>query len=175
MTHKRLWAPWRSGYISTIVRKKVPLKGCIFCQKHRAGVKEQRREYILMQGRLSFSLLNRYPYNAGHLMIAPYRHVGRLESLTKEEQLEIFELINDAIARLERSMKPTGFNVGVNLGRAAGAGIPGHLHFPIVPRWDGDINFMPTLADTKVISQSLTAVYRLLKRSGPSSAAKKRR
>ena len=165
MTQKHLWAPWRVGYISSI--RKVKSKSCLFCRR--------QKEYILKSGRLSFSFLNRYPYNSGHLMIAPYRHVGRMEFLKREEWLEMLELINDSVARLENGMSPDGYNIGINVGRAAGAGIPGHLHLHIVPRWVGDTNFMPTLAGTKVISQSLASAYRLLKRAGVSGAKGHRR
>lgn len=99
-------------------------------------------------------------------MVAPYRHVGQLSRLTPQEWAEILELVNDAIARLDRVMKPDGYNVGINIGRTAGAGIPGHLHLHIVPRWTGDTNFMPTVAGIKVISQSLEAAHRLLKGAG---------
>ena len=121
---------------------------------------------MLIRGDKAFSLLNRYPYSNGHLMIAPYRHVDSLEAVHEEEWLDLLRLANDGMARLKRVMKPEGFNLGVNLGRVSGAGIPGHLHLHIVPRWSGDTNFMPVLAHTKVISQSLEAAYRLLRRAG---------
>ena len=128
---------------------------------------------VLSRGRLAFSILNRYPYNNGHLMVAPYRHVGRLSKLTSAEWVEILELANDAAARLDRVMKPDGYNLGINIGRGAGAGIPGHLHLHVVPRWTGDTNFMPTVAATKVISQSLGAAYHLLKGAGQNRHKKK--
>ena len=120
-------------------------------------------------------MLNRYPYNNGHLMVAPVRHVGRLEKLMPEEWLEMFELMNDAMARLKKIMSPDGYNIGINLERVAGAGIPGHLHLHVVPRWIGDTNFMPALAGTKVISQSLSSAYRLLRAAGAPGAKRRRR
>lgn len=109
-----------------------------------------------------FALLNKYPYNNGHLMVAPYRHVGTLELLRAEEWSEILRMSQRLTKRLTETLKPHGFNMGLNLGRAAGAGIPGHLHLHIVPRWNGDTNFMPVLAQTKVISQSLDELYTVL-------------
>ena len=109
-----------------------------------------------------FALLNRYPYNNGHVMVAPYRHVGRIERLTSAEWSGMLGVIRRLTGRLERTIHPHGFNIGFNLGRIAGAGIPGHLHLHLVPRWNGDTNFMPILGQTKVISQSLDELYDLL-------------
>ena len=162
---QRLWAPWRQGYISAARKgEKSDSRICIFCQKpqSKAGV----RNLVLAKGQMAFLLLNRYPYSNGHLMVAPYRHVDSLEKVTQEEWLDLGRLVNNGIARLKRVMKPDGFNLGMNLGRVSGAGIPGHLHLHIVPRWNGDTNFMPVLSDTKVISQSLEATYRLLHQAG---------
>jgi ATP adenylyltransferase len=108
-------------------------------------------------------LLNRYPYNNGHLLVAPQRHVARLDDLDDATQLELFQTIARMVGMLERVMQPQGFNIGVNLGRAAGAGLPGHLHWHIVPRWIGDTNFMPTIAGVHTIPQSLDALWELLK------------
>jgi ATP adenylyltransferase len=107
-------------------------------------------------------VLNRFPYNNGHLLIAPKAHKGRLDELTTEETLDLQQTLTRMVDVLERLMKPEGFNVGLNLGKAAGAGLPGHLHWHVVPRWNGDTNFMPVLADTRVIAQSLDALYDLL-------------
>ncbi len=150
------------GYISRIRQPSSP--GCLFCQRRRETA--DSKDHVLSRGRLAFSLLNRYPYNNGHLMVAPNRHVGRLSQLTAKEWEEILELANDAVARLDRVMAPDGYNLGINIGRTAGAGIPGHLHLHIIPRWAGDTNFMPTAAGVKVISQSLDAAYQLLKGTG---------
>ncbi len=162
----KLWAPWRVGYISK-ARSSSSAK-CIFCRVKRPA--SDRADRVVARGRFCFSILNLYPYNNGHLMVAPYRHVGKLSRLNPAEWLEMLELTNDSVARLDRTMSPHGYNIGVNLGRVAGAGILGHLHLHVVPRWTGDTNFMPSIAGTKVISQSLDAAYRLLKNANPRQA-----
>lgn len=162
----RLWAPWRQTYITRT--QKGASSSCLFCAKGRS--RADARNLVIARGPLAFTLLNLFPYNNGHLLIAPYRHVGTLGALTEEEWRDLFHQAEEGIHRLQRAMKPEGYNLGLNLGRAAGAGIPGHLHLHILPRWNGDTNFMPTLAQTKVISQSLRAAYRLL-RGGRSSGA----
>lgn len=164
MTPPRLWAPWRSGYVSTARRPEGP-KGCLFCRKGRS--KKEKSDQVLVHGAHAFSLLNKFPYNNGHLMVAPYRHVARVGDLREEEWLDLWRLADDAIGRLDKAFSPHGYNLGVNLGRTAGAGIPGHLHLHVVPRWTGDTNFMPVTAHTKVISQSLEAAYRALKKAKP--------
>lgn len=111
-------------------------------------------------------MLNLYPYNNGHTLIAPYRHVASLKAFTVEEWMDLLYLANDAIRRLEKVLSPAGYNLGANLGQAAGAGIPGHFHLHVVPRWGGDTNFMPVFADTKIISQSLDSACRLLRKAG---------
>ena len=151
----RLWAPWRHGYVSRYGRTR-----CIFCAAKRSTA--DRRHHVIARGRRVFALLNLYPYNNGHLLVAPYRHVARLESLSAEEWAESLRLLQRLIRRLTTVLHPQGFNLGVNLGRVAGAGIAGHLHLHLVPRWSADTNFMPVLAKTKVISQSLDELYRLL-------------
>jgi ATP adenylyltransferase len=127
--------------------------------------RRDRRHHVVARGEETFALLNRYPYNNGHLMIAPYRHVGALASLRPAEWTEMLRLARRLTSRLREVLHPHGFNLGVNLGRAAGAGIPGHLHLHVVPRWTGDTNFFPILSQTKVISQSLDELYTLL--AGP--------
>jgi ATP adenylyltransferase len=161
----RLWAPWRQIYIASVRSNKrtTGRARCLFCQKGQAQANETSQ--VLVRGVKAFTLLNLYPYNNGHLMVAPYRHVGLLERLEEAEWLEMLHLIQDGMARLKRVMKPDGFNVGFNLGRTAGAGVPGHLHLHLVPRWNGDTNFMPVIAHTKVISQSLREAYRALRHS----------
>ena len=158
---RRLWAPWRIGYL-TQARK--PSSGdCLFCRirKSRADSKNQ----VLVRGEHGFSLLNRFPYNNGHLMVAPYRHISGLDLLTETEWLDLFRLINDSTARLDSVVAPHGYNIGVNIGRTAGAGIPDHVHCHIVPRWVGDSNFMPVIAGVKVVSQSLAEAHRQLLRA----------
>ena len=153
----RLWAPWRQALFA---RPKP--RGCIFCAAKRSSA--DRRHHVVARGRAVFAILNLYPYNNGHFMIAPYRHVGRFERLSDAEWLEMLRLGRTLMGRLRARLRPHGFNIGTNLGKIAGAGIPGHLHLHIVPRWNGDTNFMPILGRTKIISQSLDALYDLLAR-----------
>lgn len=157
----KLWAPWRSKYITSVKS----IKGCIFCAKPKA--KDDRSNYIVSRTPHSFSMLNIYPYNNGHIMIAPYRHVKDLNKLSEKEMLDLFNLLNESQELIARALKPDGFNIGINLGRAAGAGYKSHLHIHIVPRWVGDVNFMPVFTSTKVVSESLDALYSKLKRCKP--------
>jgi len=136
-------------------------KGCIFCEKPAQGRDEEN--LIVWRGETCFVILNRFPYNNGHFMVAPYRHVARLDELTGEETLELWRLVSVGISVIEGTMNPDGFNVGINLGRAAGAGVEDHIHVHVVPRWEGDTNFMPVLADTKVIPEHLAATWRRLR------------
>jgi len=153
---ERLWAPWRYGYI-----KADKPQGCIFCEK----TKERRDEenLIVYRGQKNFIMLNTFPYNPGHLMVTPYSHVGSVAELTREEMTDHMELIAKALEALKKAFSPAGFNTGMNLGRVAGAGIEDHIHSHVVPRWQGDVNFMPIFADTRVIPDSLQNVYRKLK------------
>jgi ATP adenylyltransferase len=153
---KNLWAPWRKEFI---LGKKE--KGCIFCKRLRQ--KKDKENLILFRGKKSFVILNRFPYNSGHLMVSPIRHVGKLEQLRKDELSELVFLCQKAVKIMKDALKPDGLNLGMNLERSSGAGIADHLHIHIVPRWDGDTNFMPVLTDTKLISLSLEDVYRQLK------------
>ena len=148
----KLWAPWRINYVQG---KKT--KGCIFCQ----AVKT-KRDYVVFRTRHSVVMLNIFPYNNGHLMVSPLRHVNDTAKLNQVEVVDLFAALNKAKDLLQAVLKPQGFNVGINLGRAAGAGIAGHLHIHIVPRWVGDTNFMPITAHTKVISQSLKELHKKL-------------
>lgn len=154
-----LWAPWRLSYVAAA---KPPTAGdaCFICQGLAAD--EDRQNLIALRAPLSVVLLNRYPYNNGHLLVAPRAHKGRLADLDPEELLDVMETLRRMVALLDELIRPDGHNIGLNLGRAAGAGLPGHLHWHIVPRWNGDTNFMPIVADTKVIVQSLDALYELL-------------
>jgi len=135
--------------------------GCILCQK--PGENNDEANFILYRGQYNFIILNAFPYNPGHLMVAPYRHTANLQDLRDEEVMELFDLIKKSLELLKDVMKPTGFNVGLNLGKVAGAGIAEHLHTHVVPRWQGDTNFMPVLSDTKVIPEALVATYRKLR------------
>ncbi len=152
---EHLWAPWRIEYI-----KKADKVGCIFCQK--PAEESDVSNYILYRGQKNFIIMNSYPYNPGHLMIAPYRHIANLDELTKEELGEHHELVRRSVLVLTQVFKPDGFNIGMNLGRVAGAGIDKHIHSHIVPRWAGDTNFMPVIADTKVINEALDETYQKL-------------
>jgi ATP adenylyltransferase len=154
-----LWAPWRLSYVA-VAKPPTPDDPCFICQGLSEG--DDRRNLIVQRNLLSVVVLNRYPYNNGHLLIAPRAHKGSLDQLQSAEVLEISNLLSLMIAHLDRLMHPDGYNIGLNLGRAAGAGLPGHLHWHLVPRWDGDTNFMPILAETKVIVQSLDSLYDLL-------------
>ena len=155
---KILYAPWRIAYIKWFSKKE---RGCFLCMASRD--EDDTRNLVIHRGRSCFVILNRYPYNNGHLMIAPYRHVGRITDLGDDELLEMIKFLKLSIAALESEYKPDGFNVGLNLGRAAGAGLEEHIHLHIVPRWIGDTNFMPVLADTKVIPESLEESWRRLR------------
>ena len=148
----KLWAPWRAPYILKGLKKK--RAGCVFCkalQAHKKGKSQQ----VVETSRLSFSVLNIYPYNNGHMMVMPKRHVGDFQKLRPAELTDMMLLLQKTQRSLKRVLDPHAFNLGLNLGREAGAGITEHLHFHIVPRWNGDTNFMPLFSGTKVISQSL--------------------
>lgn len=150
----KLWAPWRISYIQGTGGKKKA--ACIFC----AAAKKASRDRVLFKGRHSLALLNIYPYNNGHAMVAPLRHTGDLRDLSPEEALDMFASVSRVMGNLDRVLRPDGYNVGINMGAAAGAGIPGHLHVHIVPRWNGDTNFMPVVNGTKIISQSLEELHK---------------
>jgi len=152
----KLWAPWRSKYV--YLRKRVR---CIFCNNKNS--KNSFTRYIIDRTRHSFSMLNIYPYNNGHVMAAPFRHVKNLEDLSGEELMDLIALVKNTKKLLDKKMRPHGYNIGMNVGKVGGAGFDGHIHMHIVPRWTGDTNFMPVLADTKIVSDSLDALYRLLK------------
>ncbi len=154
---EHLWAPWRMAYIKKIKEE----EGCILCQKPAEDSDEI--SYILYRGKKNFIIMNTYPYNGAHLMVAPYRHIANLDELTDEERNEHFKLVSGSIRVLRQVFSPDGFNVGMNLGRVAGAGIDKHIHTHIVPRWAGDTNFMPVIAQTKVINEALEETYQRLK------------
>jgi ATP adenylyltransferase len=156
-----LWAPWRLSYVANPKPKPAAADDCFLC-RGLAGT-DDRANLIACRTVLSAVVLNRFPYNNGHLLVAPKAHKSRPDDLTPAETLDLQDTIGRMIRLLEQRMAPDGFNVGLNLGRAAGAGLPGHLHWHIVPRWNGDTNFMPVLTDTRVIAQSLDALYDLLK------------
>jgi ATP adenylyltransferase len=136
------------------------VEGCIFCELPAGG--NDAQAHILARGEHGFVMLNTYPYNPGHLMVAPFRHTGDLEGLTHDEMLDVDRLLQLAVRVLREAMDPHGFNVGMNLGRVAGAGIPDHVHWHVVPRWNGDTNFMPVIGQTRVLPELLEETYRKL-------------
>lgn len=153
---KQIWAPWRIEYI-----KMEKPKGCVLCDKPKEN--DDTLNYILYRGDKNFVALNIYPYNPGHLMIAPYRHIANLEELTDEELHEHWQIVSRSLKVLREVFNPGGFNIGVNTGKAAGAGIEEHIHTHIVPRWHGDTNFMTIMSDARVIPQALAETYEMLK------------
>jgi ATP adenylyltransferase len=153
---KRIWAPWRVTYINM----EKP-RGCIFCDKPREN--NDIEKLILFRGKLNFIILNSFPYNPGHLMVVPYRHIGNLEDMSAEERLEHYEIVSNAVRTVQRVFNTNNFNVGMNLGKSAGAGIADHIHTHIVPRWNGDTNFMTVVGDIRVIPEALADTYKKLK------------
>ncbi len=154
---RHLFSPWRSKYISGF-KDETPDHGCLFCSA--ASSKQDAKNLVLARRDSCFVIMNLYPYNSGHCMVVPYRHTPWLHELARKEHADILETSALVMEALTTVMKPHGFNLGANLGRPAGAGIEQHIHFHVVPRWSGDTNFMPTLADVKVVSEDLRATYR---------------
>jgi ATP adenylyltransferase len=174
--HEQLWAPWRLAYVSgeaaeteksaTAKRAEPALlpgadRECFICRA--VADTDDRANLLVERSGQSVIILNRFPYNNGHLLVAPQIHKGRLDELDQAEHLDLQRLIGKYVLRYERLMKAEGFNVGLNLGKVAGAGLPGHLHWHVVPRWHGDTNFMPALAGLRVIPQALDALWELLR------------
>ena len=157
---KNLWSPWRSKYIESFKDEQSDGE-CIFCQAVEKEISDFNN-LVVHKAKNIFVMLNLYPYNNGHMMIVPKRHIGKLQDITSEESKELMEQIILAENVLNEVYKPQGFNVGANLGRAGGAGIKDHIHFHIVPRWNGDTNFMPVIGEVKVISQDLAELKRKL-------------
>lgn len=154
---KRLWTPWRMVYLKSASKSK---KGeCIFCDKIKARRTQDRKNLVLYRGERAFVVMNLYPYTSGHLMVAPYEHSGALESLDGEVLKEMMLLVGTSIRALRATMNPQGFNIGINLGRVAGAGVEDHVHIHIVPRWNGDTNFMPVFAEVRMIPELLPQTY----------------
>ncbi len=151
----RLWCPWRKSYIKNIEKN----KKCFLCEELKNG---RKSSLIVKIGKEIFTILNKYPYNAGHLMITPKKHTAHLENISPSEWDEMLMHIVGAKKALDKLLKPDGYNIGINLGRPAGAGLLGHLHIHVVPRWHGDTNFMTVISDTKIISQSLREIAKKL-------------
>jgi ATP adenylyltransferase len=152
-----LWSPWRYRY----VQKATPDDACIFCAK--AADTRDEENLIVHRAKLNFVLLNLFPYNSGHVMIAPYQHVATLEGAPEETTSEMMQLTRQLLAHLRAIYKPAGFNFGMNIGEAAGAGVAGHIHMHVLPRWPGDANFMTTIGETRVLPEDLTETYRKLR------------
>lgn len=159
MKRSNLWAPWRKKYIISYEKK----KRCIFCKP---------KEYVLGVTKHSFSILNIYPYNNGHVMVAPKRHVKSIEYLSQDEVCDLMNLVVKTKKILDKTLKPHGYNIGFNIGKAGGAGFANHIHIHVVPRWKGDMNFMPVIADTKVVPDSLDAMYKLFRKNKLCSSGK---
>jgi ATP adenylyltransferase len=157
---ENLWAPWRMAYIAPNTSQP---QECIFCIQQADDRDEEH--YILYRGMLCFMILNRYPYNNGHLMIAPYQHIASIEGLDATTLGELMAQAQLALRALRLVMKPDGFNMGINDGKVAGAGFADHMHLHVVPRWNGDTNFMPIIADIKVVPEHLDIVYQKLKQA----------
>lgn len=155
-TPRPLWAPWRLAFVQA-----PPRRGCFLCLYARQ--RKDRENLVVLRHATCFSLLNRFPYNSGHLMVAPKAHKARLEDLTRAERSDLMDLLVRMQRALDRALHPEGYNIGLNLGRAAGAGVPGHLHVHVVPRWNADTNFMPIVGQTKVIPQALDDLYARLR------------
>ncbi len=152
---EKLWSPWRSQYIESFKHGEKP-GSCIFCDAANHDINDPK-SLVVNKNKLTYTILNLYPYNNGHLMIVPYRHLNDILLLTEDENKELMKELQLAVKALTKVLLPEGFNAGLNLGRIGGAGIEDHLHFHIVPRWNGDTNFMPVLGEVKVISQDLLA------------------
>jgi ATP adenylyltransferase len=175
MSFERLWAPWRLEYVTGSEREALPPapqhwcegadEECFLCRaaaKYDAVTNADRQLLVVNRGARTLVVLNRYPYNNGHLLVAPQRHVSELAELSRDEHAECMEQLGGLTGVYRELLKADGFNIGLNLGRVAGAGLPGHLHWHLVPRWNGDTNFMPVLTGTRVIPQSLEALWDLL-------------
>jgi ATP adenylyltransferase len=161
LSHEKLWAPWRLNYI--LATKDSPESGCFICRGLADQADRDRENLVLSRGSHSVVLLNRFPYNNGHLLIAPAAHKATLAELNEAEMVDVMQAQRRLMEALDGVLQPHGYNVGLNLGRVAGAGLPGHLHWHIVPRWNGDTNFMPVVSETRVIVQSLESLYDLMK------------
>ena len=157
---EKLFSPWRSQYIETYDK----MEECFLCSAAKNPDEDEKR-LVLYRGEKAFIIMNLYPYNAGHLMVAPYQHIGDFTKVEDDILCEITKLTKLGVKALKISLKPDGFNLGYNLGRAAGAGLESHLHNHIVPRWNGDTNFMPVIGEVKVISQDLKELYKKIKKA----------
>jgi ATP adenylyltransferase len=158
----RLWAGWRSTYIEEVTSADDAAAGDVFTRILQSGVPDEET-YIVWRGALTFAILNRYPYISGHVLVMPYREVGELEDLTTAEHSELWAAVTDCVQAIKSAYRPHGLNVGMNLGAAAGAGIPSHLHVHVMPRWGADSNFMTSVAETRVLPEALPDTWRKLR------------
>lgn len=156
MTVGRLYTPWRMKYVATT---RAQVDDCVFCTKCNDGPERDRENFLIYRGQSVFTIMNIFPYNTGHLMILPYQHVATLAEVSADVQFELITLTSYFTELLTDLMRSDGFNIGINIGRAAGAGIDSHLHVHIVPRWSGDSNFMPVIGETRVLPEELEATY----------------
>ncbi len=170
MTLDRLWAGWRSEYLSSVTDEP-PADApdeprCVFCRILASGEPDEAT-HVVWRGAGCFAILNAFPYASGHLLLMPYRHVGDLGALELDEATEVWAATRTAVAAVTAAYRPEGLNVGLNLGRAAGAGVPDHLHVHVVPRWGGDSNFMTSLAEARVLPEALSTTYQRLRDAWP--------
>jgi len=156
-----LWSPWRMKYIR---RQKTP-KGCVFCDAVQR--EDGESNLIVARGKHAFVILNRYPYTSGHIMIVPLKHIGSFEKIDEETSAEVMRLTRQGITTLDKVYKPNGYNMGANLGASAGAGIANHIHFHLVPRWDGDTNFMTSIGETRILPEDLSETFKQIKDAWP--------
>lgn len=159
---ERLWAGWRSEYVATSDDAIQDGDACVFCRILALGLSDEE-SYIVWRGERTFAILNAYPYTSGHLLVMPLRHVGDLDELDDDEADDLFRTARRAVAAVKAAYDPGGLNLGANLGQAAGAGVPGHLHLHVLPRWKGDTNFMTTIAEARVLPESLPATWAKLR------------
>lgn len=158
---KRLFSPWRMKYIQNA--KEEYQAGCFFCSA--LNKSDSAENLVVARGKTAFALLNLYPYTSGHMMVAPFTHQAKLEEITPETRAEMMELVSQCIVTLKRVYQPQAFNVGANIGEAAGAGVPGHVHLHIVPRWIGDTNFMSAVSEVRVLPETIEETYRRVRKA----------
>lgn len=169
MTLEQLWAGWRTEYVSSAGEAGPGDEGCVFC-RILASAEPDGVTKVVWRGASCVALLNAYPYTSGHVMVMPARHVGELEALDADETEELWRTVTDGVRALKIAYNPGGLNVGANLGRAAGAGVPGHCHVHLVPRWHGDTNFMTTVAEVRVLPESLDATWQKVRSAWPGAS-----
>jgi diadenosine tetraphosphate (Ap4A) HIT family hydrolase len=172
MTLDRLWAGWRGEYVAAAADEATGPpengEGCVFCRILASGEPDERT-YVLWRGEVCVAILNAFPYTSGHLMVLPTRHVGELEALTAQEASELWAAVTDGVRALKAAYRPEGVNLGANLGRAAGAGVPGHAHVHVLPRWNSDTNFMTAVAEARVMPETLPASWEKVHAAWPAT------